>query len=343
MSVDFLSAWIERTSASRKSSRRNLLLLGQACLSFGLLAFLISKVDIARAWGAMASAHYSWLFLASLQLILQLIFAALRWKIVAEGLGGQLTLAAALRFVWIGTFFSQVLPGSTMGGDAARMWLYWRRSGDHRLAIHSVALERVFMIGTLLLVVLIVQPGLAARGAPLAIVAAAAIALTLVTGVLVAPAISARLLVSRQRWVLYRVMTAVSEDIRRIFTDLPRGTVLTTVSVAAHINMSFATWLVGHALGLNISLLDCIVLMPVIFLLATLPISIGGWGIREGAAIALFGLVGVHSADAMALSLLLGLGSIVISLPGAMLWFPVKPQSAIQLDPSSDGSDQGLR
>lgn len=328
MSVDFLTTWIERASATRKSSRRNLLLLGQACLSVGLLAFLLSRVDIGRAWSSMSGAHHFWLFLAALQLSVQLILAALRWKVVAEGLGGQLPLAPALRFVWIGTFLSQVLPGSTMGGDAARMWLYWRHSGDHRLAIHSVVLERVFMVGALVLVVLMVQPGLAARGAPMAIVAAAVITLVLVIGMLIAPAVSTRLLASRQHWALYKVMAAVSEDVRRIFTNLPRGTVLTGVSVVAHLNMSIAAWLIGRALGLNISVLDCIVLMPVIILFTTIPISVGGWGIREGAAIALFGLVGVESSEALALSIIVGLGSILVSIPGAMLWIPAKPRPA---------------
>jgi hypothetical protein len=51
-----------------------------------------------------------------------------------------------------------------------------------------------------------------------------------------------------------------------------------------------------------------------------LPISVGGWGVREGAAIGLFGLVGVSSADALAWSILLGLAGIVAAIPGSLLW-----------------------
>ncbi|HEC14310.1 MAG TPA: UPF0104 family protein, partial [Rhodospirillales bacterium] len=73
-------------------------------------------------------------------------------------------------------------------------------------------------------------------------------------------------------------------------------------------------------LGLDVTFVDCLVLFPPVLLVTTLPISIAGWGVREGAMVAAFGLVGVPAEGALVLSILFGLLSIAISLPGGVIW-----------------------
>jgi len=314
---------------------RGILLVSQGCLSVGLLAYLISKVDVAQASATALNADPLLLVLAIAQLSLQLFLAALRWELVARGLGGSLPFSAALRFVWVGTFFSQVLPAS-IGGDIVRMWLYWRRCGSRRLAIHSVALERLVMVVALLLLVFAVQPGLVARGVPLAIGLSAGIVLTGMIAVFSALLLSRGLLAGHGSWPLFRVLSHVAQDVRGVFARIPRSAALCVLSIAAHLNIAIVAWLIARALGLNITVADSIVLVPVVVLAATLPISVGGWGVRESAAITLFGLVGVSGADALALSVLLGLASIVISIPGALLWLPRERLREDDFDPTFD-------
>jgi hypothetical protein len=50
------------------------------------------------------------------------------------------------------------------------------------------------------------------------------------------------------------------------------------------------------------------------------PISVAGWGIREGAMIVAFGFVGVPEADALVVSILFGLTLIAAGAPGGVLW-----------------------
>jgi uncharacterized membrane protein YbhN (UPF0104 family) len=51
-----------------------------------------------------------------------------------------------------------------------------------------------------------------------------------------------------------------------------------------------------------------------------IPISIGGWGVREGAALLAFGLFGTPPEDALAISILFGLVYSVIGLFGGVVW-----------------------
>ncbi len=61
-------------------------------------------------------------------------------------------------------------------------------------------------------------------------------------------------------------------------------------------------------------------LIPLVMVASAIPISVAGWGVREGAMVAALGLVGVGEAQAFAISLLLGLMLIVAGLPGGLLW-----------------------
>ena len=57
---------------------------------------------------------------------------------------------------------------------------------------------------------------------------------------------------------------------------------------------------------------------PVV-LVAGMPLSIAGWGLREGAMVAVFALVGVPMDGALLMSVLLGLLLLLISLPGGLV------------------------
>ena len=61
--------------------------------------------------------------------------------------------------------------------------------------------------------------------------------------------------------------------------------------------------------------------VAIVTLAVVLPVSIGGWGMREGVMLAILGAMGVPAAMALAFSLMLGVIGMVAALPGlVMLW-----------------------
>ena len=78
---------------------------------------------------------------------------ALRWREIVLICGAKLRPATALSYTFIGQFFSQVLP-STVGGDAARIWLLARGGAGWPTAVYSVLIDRV--VGVSILAVLVV-------------------------------------------------------------------------------------------------------------------------------------------------------------------------------------------
>jgi len=75
-----------------------------------------------------------------------------------------------------------------------------------------------------------------------------------------------------------------------------------------------------HAQGLALSFVDATALFAVMVGIALVPISIGGWGLRELAVVSLLGGHGASSEKALIFSVCFGLVLIVGSLPGALVW-----------------------
>ena len=81
----------------------------------------------------------------------------------------------------------------------------------------------------------------------------------------------------------------------------------------------FAVILLG--MGVNPPLaVSCALLVPAVMEVAMLPISIAGWGVREGAAVVAFGTLGLPSHLALGASFAFGLVVAAISLVGGALW-----------------------
>ena len=51
-----------------------------------------------------------------------------------------------------------------------------------------------------------------------------------------------------------------------------------------------------------------------------IPVSIAGWGVREGAMVVAFGFVGIPAADALVVSLTFGALLVAAGMPGGILW-----------------------
>jgi uncharacterized membrane protein YbhN (UPF0104 family) len=114
------------------------------------------------------------------------------------------------------------------------------------------------------------------------------------------------------------VMAAAPATSRLMFSGWGTGLALT--SFATNLNFAVAAFLLGRALGLPTTFSDFLAFMPAVILATTLPVSFGGWGVREGLLVVLLGRVGVPAADALALSLLFGAGNALCGLPGLAAW-----------------------
>ena len=188
------------------------------------------------------------------------------------------------------------------------------------MAIYGVVLERLIMVVALLVLVIFSQSGLAARGVPASVLGTAAFLLVCIAAAAAAVVLFAKRLFRESNFLPIRALRHAAEDLNRLRTERSRTLLALSLSFASYLNMALVMWLIVRGLNLGASLADCIILAPLVVLAAMLPISVGGWGVREGASILLFGLVGLSQAEAFALSAIFGLCGVAVTLPGSVLW-----------------------
>jgi uncharacterized membrane protein YbhN (UPF0104 family) len=126
-------------------------------------------------------------------------------------------------------------------------------------------------------------------------------------------------------------LVALGASTRQVFLRPASSIPVLALGVATQLGGSLAAYAIARSLALNVTVIECLILMQPVTLLATLPISIGGWGVREAAVVTFFGLVGVAPSAAVLLSVQLGLLAVVLTLPGGLLFLVQRRRSAIDI------------
>ncbi|MCW5199096.1 flippase-like domain-containing protein, partial [Desulfobulbus sp. F3] len=92
------------------------------------------------------------------------------------------------------------------------------------------------------------------------------------------------------------------------------------LSLIVHLLSMSAFFMTGQAVGLDYPFQIYLALVPPVILMTILPISLAGWGVREGAMVGFFLLVGAAKEKVLAFSLLCGITTLASSLPGLVIY-----------------------
>jgi glycosyltransferase 2 family protein len=315
---------------SRRSS--TLITVLKVSLSILAIATVLMTVDLSAAWHRMVNQNIWLLVLAAAIMSIQIGLGGLRWRVILKELGAPTKLWHSLRLFYIAAFFNSYL-WSSIGGDVMRAWLSHRAHVNASTAVTSVLLDRVAAVAGVALLVLATAPLFMTRaGYIVSGFVPAGIALAGLAGIYVVAQVH-RLPLDWQRTRLMRGCQSLSSATRTIFFHPAAALPALGLAVLAQSAMAISAYVVGLSLDIGLTLLDSLILMQPVALIASLPISIGGWGVREIAMIALLGLVDIPANAVLSLSVQLGLLVMVVSLPGLPLWLSLKDRVQAAYDP----------
>lgn len=290
------------------------------CVSAALLYFAFRNSNWNVAIAGLRTIRVTWLGAGIFFLVLQLALGALRWSGIARLCGIPLSFAASLRYSLIAAFFGQMLP-STVGADGTRIWLLGRKSRHWSKAAYSVVMDRVAGCLAIAFVVVACFPALSARiGDP-----AGRVGLIVLTAGSLAVMASVPLLSIIPRSWLARVpvarhATAMADNLRGLFKLSRESGAIAVYSVIIHLLSGMAVWSLAHSLSAPLSFADAVVLVPPVMLIAMIPVSVAGWGVREGAMVAILHYGGIANATGFLISVLFGLAMLAIGMAGGGVW-----------------------
>jgi uncharacterized membrane protein YbhN (UPF0104 family) len=281
--------------------------------AIAIFAILWHAADGREALRLLANADPVWFAAALGALTVQTVLSALRWRLTASRLGITVSGRRAVSEYYLSQVINQSLPGG-MVGDAARAVRSRAQAGLAK-AGQAVVLERLMgqvvmflVLATAFAVTWVVPGGLVWPSA-----IAFPVALALAAGLALPPI----LLTARHLPGALGRWAAILHGI--IHTGLLQpGTlgrqILLSIGTAACNLAAFA--FCARAVGVSLPLGTILAIVPLILFTMLIPISFSGWGLREGAAAALFPIAGATAAQGFATSVAFGLAFIVAVLPG---------------------------
>jgi len=313
-------------------------LLIRLVLSVGLIGGLVYHIGSADIMAQLSRVRWPVVAFVILVLASSVLVVTPRWTVILTALGYRLRWSKLVGSVFLGILFNQLLP-TIVGGDVLRALRVRSLGVPLDVSIHSVLLDRA----TGVLVSLVGAAALL----PFAHPHTGQTTLRWIIGVAAVIGISGCVVL----WGLGHVRILKIPFVGRMQRELislgrsasalaGNPSAAAAVFLLACANQSLpivAIWLLAGDLLVSLPLVDIAFITFVASLAATLPISVAGWGIREGALVFLFGLYGVQPQTAFTISVLYGASLAISAAPGALVLLRRQTLSGNQSNPDRPG------
>ena len=303
-------------------------------LGLALLAAVLALADPARVVAQLRQAQPGWLLAGLAAGIASNLVSALRWRALAQWLGAPVSARDACRWYFQAIGLNALLPGAVVGGDFYRAVMLRRASHATATVLApgwSVVLDRVSGLWMLCAIGGLGAAACADVLAPWLRLPAGAFAALMLAGTLLWLALPWALpwLLARSRggWLAPLRAAAARPDWRR--------QLVWQALASAAVQVLSALALAGGGLALGVALPAAVwawAIAPV-FLMAALPVSVGGWGTREAAAVAALAPFAVVAPAAVGVGVIYGVYGLAQGALGALAFgLPRGADGAVKRD-----------
>lgn len=294
-------------------------------LSAIIIYFLLRMVEIERLAALLASAKFSFLFLTWFLGTIEMFLVAYRWKVILGIKKIKTDFWTITKLYFAGNFVGTFVP-SGLGGDIFRAYGLYKKGADLSQTISSIFVERIISLLSSL------------------VVACAGVLLyyklmhdsSVLQSVWITVAIFGVFLVAIMNKTImqfffsgFRIlkMQRIQSYLEKVYAEFidyhahkPKLLYILIISFLFQFVRVLVTYAGSLALNQNVDLVYFFIFVPLIVLVSLLPISVGGIGVREGAFVYFFAQVGMSTAEAFTLSLLLYVLNLIVILPGGVIY-----------------------
>jgi uncharacterized protein (TIRG00374 family) len=273
----------------------------QAAATLLLVGWILRRNDASAVFGYLRACDPTWFLIAIAVLTASIVIGIRQWRVLLEAQGLVVPRLRLFRAYNLGMFLNFVLP-SGVGGDVVRAVQIHREAKGGTRGVAATLLDRMAGLFTLALFASVAS-WLLAAGHPEPLFkhlawASGATSLLFCVGAVV--------LFSRRivgwispvaRWFGEGALLDRARNLRQAFLQYRSepGLVIRVMilSVVTQFLRILVHWCCAKALGLPLDFAWILLFVPIVALISILPISVGGWGLREGTQKTFFSLPGV--------------------------------------------------
>ncbi|HNY32333.1 MAG TPA: lysylphosphatidylglycerol synthase transmembrane domain-containing protein [Fibrobacteria bacterium] len=273
----------------------------QAVVTLGLVGWIISRNNPEAVAHHLATMNSWWMAMAVLVMAASIVLGTWQWACLLSAQGVEMSQLRLLRAYSLGMFLNFVLP-SGVGGDVVRAVQAHKHAQAGTRGVAATLLDRFAGLFTLALFASVASWLLVAKQSdPLFSKLAWGSGLVSLGFCVASLVLFSRRVVG---WIspVARILGEgrlldKARDLRSsflLYRDQPAIVAkVVALSVATQFLRLIVHWCAARALGLPLDFAWILLFIPVVSLIAVFPISVGGWGLREGAQKTLFSYPGV--------------------------------------------------
>jgi len=292
-------------------------------VSVGLLAFLFYSEGPGRIFGAIRGADALMVFFIFLVMFAEHVHGTYKWLILLRHTAGNITFWPLLRIRYLSAFIG-IFGLGAVTIEVVRMYGLARHTNNLAMSFTSILMDRLLGLTGLSLMILlgvVIEPHATVAG--IEYWAAGALAMILAGWLAVMNPRFRRF----TNWVLSppwlsRVRDKKNKVYQSLDTYRGRPGLLAwgmVQSILFNLLRILAVWTGARAVGIEVPISAFFVVVPTVIFVMLIPISMSGWGVREAMFAALLPLYGADRETVIAMSLLIGVISVLSTLPGAVI------------------------
>ncbi len=308
--------------------KSKLIFVLKAIVSIVLITVIISKIDWENAVKQLSGAN---IYLLSVTVLIALFIRwlmAFKWNILLSVNQTKIPTWNIVKIIMIGGFLGMFLP-SSLSTDVVRGY-YLTKENTAKLHVTStIIIDRLFGILSLLITGIIgvcVSDNLLEQLNLKPILLIGTLGIFFIFIILFNKKLMERFNAffenksSKIHNILLKGYNALSE-----FYNYPKSLACSFfISLGIQFLRIIRFYLIAEAINVNIPFIYFIVVVPAIMIVLMIPISLGGLGVKEGAAISLLILLGITRNDAIVLTLIESLTTTFVTLLGGLFYLSYK-------------------
>jgi uncharacterized protein (TIRG00374 family) len=298
----------------------------RVAVSAGILLFLLLSIDL-ESLPRLSEISVAFAVALLIAVILDRLANVVRWFLLIRAQGGPAVRFRDVASIYIKSNFLGFAMPSSIGGELLKGYALFKTTSSGFGAVSSLIAERFLGLVSLASICLLGSFFPVDARAESAVMVARALSGGILLSVFpvvwlgsgrhrLGSRLRARMGVRASSW-LDRLGSSLT-----VYRDEPRALAWALCwSYTIQFLRILATWLAAMAVGLSLGTQYYLVFVPFTALLTSLPISLGGLGVQEGAFVFFFTLAGAEPASAFAMAVVLRIPILLSVAPGGVLYF----------------------
>ncbi|WP_455220056.1 lysylphosphatidylglycerol synthase transmembrane domain-containing protein [Kaarinaea lacus] len=304
--------------------RRPVVIALKVLVTVILISWVLSQVDLDSLTSSISNTNLFYYSLAIASHAIAFIIFSIRWWYLYKTGDSSSKYRDTFKSYYLGLFFNNFLP-TGIGGDVVRILRLRKLGYNTHILVSSSLMDRMLGLTSILmmgLVALSITPTFAISTNTKLFISA--IAIMAPFGLLFLfsdymPRLTNYLSQKFHKGKFTDFILTVVSTLHEYRHSRPRILIALIFSIVAQYFIIISYILVGMSLDIDLSIAIYFIIIPTVFLATSLPISVGGLGVREGVIVSLFTLFNVDTQAAIALSFLYFFIILLISLPGGLV------------------------